>query len=302
MYGLLLAAAGGCTDSHVADGPQFTNQLVRADIDAVSLAVDGDGEVLWAQRSTGVIRRLSDGTQVARVEVGAEGQRGLLGLAVGPGDEVYAAWTDPSNQLVVGQVAPGATRIIWAGFVSATGANGGRLAMAPDGRLVLGVGTIRQSDRVADPGTPNGKMLAIDPAGPPSQNPETLSSGWNNPFGFAFTDAGQLWVADNHPSDGEERLARGDLAGASVDSVPHAVLPFDSAPSGVAAVAGRIYVCSFTTGSLYRYEMAGDASGGGGIAQRAGTVADDCRFDVVAMPDGSLLYLADDEIRRIEGH
>lgn len=278
----------GCSDPVPERGA-----TVVADVEAVSLAAHPDGGFVWAERETGEVWQAPapgierDPLLVGTVEVDAEGQRGLLGVAVDSRGRVYAAWTRPDQQMVVGRLAPDEA-IVWDGFASATGANGGRLVFADDETLVIGVGTVLNSAAGDDPDLPNTKLLALDPDGPPDQTPDPLSSGWNNPFGFTIAADGTIWVADNHPTDGDERLQR--------DDDEPTILPNDSAPTGLARIDDRLYVCSINTQRLDRY-IIDDA----GAAERAGTVADDCRFDVTVLADGSLLYSTGDRIARLVG-
>jgi glucose/arabinose dehydrogenase len=286
---LVLAAACGELDATVSPitGPEPSEVLV-AGVNAVTLAPTDDGGLLWADREAGTVRTLT-GELVAEVSVLSDGQRGLLGLAVHQ-ERVFLSWTDPDGVLRVGEAVNGEVTAVWDGPASSNGANGGRLAVTEDGGVVIGIGTLQNSSRVSDPTAPNGKLLLLDPNGPADQTPVVLSSGWNNPFSFAITPAGELWVADNHPTDGEERLGRGDL-GLDVE-VPVAVLPADSAPSGLAAVASdELWVCSYLTGAIYRYRIEED----GGV--RSGTVANDCRFDVASLSDGRVVYSTNDDIR-----
>lgn len=281
---LLVVGAIGCVD---ASKQPVTSDLVTG-VRAVSLAPGADGSLLWAERTSGRIMRWTDGatTEVATVKVSTEGQRGLLGIAEIDG-RVYAAWSDPDEQMVVAEVAP-ERRLVWSGFTTKKGANGGRLLATADGDLLIGVGTLLNSSLADDPATINGKLLQLDPLGPPEQEPLVISSGWNNPFAFAFADQ-RLWVADNHPSEGEERLTWSEG-----DAPPVTVLPADSAPTGIGSIAGRLYVCGYNTRSLYRYNMSET-----GRAIRAGTVATDCRYDVVGLGD-RLVYASPDAIRVID--
>lgn len=281
------ALAAGCIDA----SQQPTTSTLVADVQAVTLAVGSDGKsLLWADRTTGQIMRWTgeaELAEVAQVEVSTEGQRGLLGIAE-IGSAVYAAWTRQDEQMVVAQVAPGPERLVWSGFASKNGGNGGRLLATADGALLIGVGTLLRSALVDDPGALNGKMLRLDPTGPADQTPVVVSSGWNNPFAFAFANS-RLWVADNHPADGDERLTWGDEPDG-----PVTIMPNDSAPTGLASIDGRLYVCGYNTRAIYRYNVTE-----AGRAIRAGTVAEDCRFDVVALGD-RLVYASADSINVID--
>ncbi|MGH9164387.1 MAG: PQQ-dependent sugar dehydrogenase, partial [Acidimicrobiales bacterium] len=216
--------------------------------------------------------------------------RGLLGVAVDAGGRTFAAWTRPDGRLVVGQVAPAPERLAWLGPPSTDLANGGHLVVAPDGRLVIGIGDLRAPPLVDDPGAPNGKLLSLDPDGPPDQSPRVLSRGWNNPFAFTYTPGGQLWVADNAPGRRPERLARGDGGGP-----PTAVteLAGKSAPSGLAALAdGRLALCGFVSRRLDVYRVGGETARRG-----RRPLAEDCATGAVRLADGRLAYADESSIR-----
>jgi hypothetical protein len=63
---------------------------------------------------------------------------------------------------------------------------------------------------VEDPDAPDGKLLALDPAGPGDQRPRQLSGGWNNPFAFAVRGDGARLGRRQFPGHNPERSGRGD--------------------------------------------------------------------------------------------
>ncbi len=199
---------------------------------------------------------------------------------------MYASWTTPERRLVVGRLRRHARPvIIWRGVSTATLANGGHLAAAPDGRLVIGIGD-RQS------GSPTGRMLSLDPAGPATQVPRTLSTGWNNPFAFTFTPGGELWVADNAPGKRPERLARGDDAGGRPAAVT--TLVRRPAASGLAALNDdALALCGVVSGTLDRYERRG------AMWRYDRTLARGCRYGVARLADGRLAFGAENGVRVI---
>lgn len=258
-----------------------------------ALAPLEEGGLLYGERLSGRIRRVDpDGRlrsqPVAAVEVSTEGQRGLLGVAVSDRGRVFASWTRPDGRLVVGRVDPGPQRLVWLGPESTDLATGGHLTTSPDGRLVIGIGDLTQPELVADPSSPNGKLLALDPGGRPTQMPEVLSSGWNNPFAFDFSPAGRLWVADNSPGDQPERLARGD-----VRNPPVTELTRPTAPSALAAVDDeRLLVCGFITRTLEAFVTSDDRARATGEP-----LATDCSLGVVILSDGRIAYSNEDSVR-----
>ena len=283
----VLAGCGGGTEEPLT----FAAPVQRA----AALTALADGGLRYGELDSGVIRdvrrdgRIRPGV-VARISVGRGGQRGLLGLAVDRRGRTFAAWTRPDRRLVVGRVAPGPERLVWRGPRSADLANGGHLAFAPDGRLVIGVGDLQAPERIADPRAPNGKLLALDPGGRPDQRPAVLSAGWNNPYAFAYTPSGELWVADNAPGRRPERLARGDLGPG-----PRRVTVIEPkvAASGLAALAdGRLALCGVVSRHLDLYEI----EDGRARALRDDTPAE-CLLGVARLRDGRLVLAREDDLR-----
>src|SRR4051812_16767032 len=155
---------------------------------------------------------------VARVPVSALGEGGLLGLAVDPAFSadhfVYLyfttgagmrlerrRWTGP--RLVFG--APPADRIK-AGAVHASG----RIAFGPDRRLYVSAGDAGQPALAQDPGSLNGKLLALTPRqyhGRSHAAPKVVALGLRNSQGFDWQPGtGRLIANDHGPSgfDGPE--------------------------------------------------------------------------------------------------
>lgn len=274
---VLAGAVPGCGGTGGSDRLAVTEQL--SDIEATP-----EGGLLVAERTTGRLLTIDlDGRkeQLAQVDVVATpGQRGLLGV-VTDGDVTYASFTRAGDgRLVVAEVGPGVERIVWRGPLSADAANGGRLALFEDG-LVIGVGDLTEPDLVDDPGSPNGKLLLLDPSGPPDQAPEVISGGWNNPFAFTVAGDGSIRVADNAPGDLPERLARGD-AGKPSEVVE---LEGTAAPAGVISIGDDLLVCGYVSEELRRY---------GPGTRDYELVSKGCRYDVARLADGRLA-IADDE-------
>lgn len=273
-----------------SDEPPEPRTLVADAAFPAAMAALPGGGLLYGERLTGrVVRVDADGATevIGAVPVSIEGeQRGLLGLAVRDG-QVFVSVTEPSGRLQVERLDGD---VVWVGPPSETRANGGRIAFAPDGSLVIGVGDLLDPEAAADPTAPNGKMLALDPDGAPDQQPVTLSSGWNNPFAFAFAADGTLYVADNVGGAGAERLAIGNQG---PRPVVLATFPPDSVPSGVAITAdGDLAVCTFLERTLRTYRVVG------GVAiPDAAPLATDCSIGVVALAGGSLAYADERTIR-----
>ena len=265
---------------------------------AAALAALPGGGLRYGERLTGRVREIDPTgnllpAPVAEVTVRADGQRGLLGLAVDAQDRTFAAWTRPDGRIVVGQVAPGPTRLVWVGPQSSDLANGGHLVIDPSESLVIGIGDLQARRFVADPARANGKLLRLDPDGAPEQQPITLSAGWNNPFAFAYTPSGALWVADNVGRHGRERLARGDR-----DGTPTSVteLRGTRAPSGLAAIDDdHLALCGFVSGRLDEF----DVSRPGAARVQPSPLATDCGIGAVRLTDGTIAYADPTTIRTV---
>jgi len=282
--------ASGCGGDDAPPAPLGAKLLDAAR--ASALTVTPSEELLVGELETGVIVSSPPrATPLPRLKVATGGQRGLLGLAAGRRGRVYAAYTRRGDRrIVVDRIAPGSIRRIWTGPPSADLANGGHLAIAPDGRLVIGIGDLQQPARSADPDAPNGKLLALRTNGR-NQRPAVLSSGWNNPFAFVFTPDGRLWVADNAPGRRPERIARGDLGGP-----PREVseLTRKTAPSAIAAISPtELAICGFVSETLDRYRLRQ------GRWRFAATIARGCRYGVVGLSRARLAFSDGRTIRTV---
>jgi glucose/arabinose dehydrogenase len=278
LVGALLV--GACS------GADQTSSVLTAE--AVTLAALPDGGFLWADID-GTIHD-HEGNEIAAVDAVTDGQRGLLGLTVDREGRVFVAYTDVTFDLVVSELADGSERQVWRGPKTTQGGNGGRMIIR-DGELIIGIGLLNDRVGQADPTSIVGKLIAIDPAATPDdQQPRILSGPWNNPFAFDATPDGSIWVADNHPQDGDERLARGDQG---IDPETALVLPADSAPSGLAATTEALFVCSYNSLQLDRYDLVE------GAPIFVETIADDCVLDVDVLTDGDLIYSTGTSIVRL---
>lgn len=258
--------------------------------DVTAIVVLPDSTLRVTIRARGIVEDISTtggiGATIARVEVRSDGQRGLLGLAVDSADRTFASWTTATGRIVVAQVAPGSIRLVWNGPRSTDLANGGHLALR-ENRLIIGIGDLLHNDLTHDPRTINGKIVSLDPEGPPNQTPKLVSSGWNNPFAFTVLANTNIWVADNSPGDTGERLIRGDIVTAESVELPHG-----TAPVGIADVGGdELVICGYKSGSLLAYRLVD------GRPRRRRILATDCRGPVVALPNGQVVYAAADGLR-----
>lgn len=290
LVGLASVALAACGSTGAR--PHASPIWVRARMPVGLLALP-DGGVLYGERLTGAIRGVGpDGTPArgifGRVRVAGEAtdQRGLLGLVRAPGGRVFVSWTRRSDaRLVVGELRDDAEpRLVWIGPVSADRANGGSLAILPDGRLMIGIGDLRADRALADdPSVPNRKILTLDPDAPSTQRPLVLSSGWNNPYAIVVTTSGVPWVADNAGGRAAERIGRADRPAADATAFPRSKLPI--APAGLVDLGqSRLGVCGYVSGTLTEV---GARSGAADPTGRL--VARPCELGAAVRPDGRVV-------------
>jgi glucose/arabinose dehydrogenase len=177
-----------------------------------------DGRALVTERP-GRVRLLErDGTlrrePVGRVAVSAQGEGGLLGLALDPGfasnDFVYLFFTGAQgNRLERWRFEGGRLtrdRTLVEGIQASPVHDGGRIAFAPDGRLYFATGEAGQGPLAQQRDSLNGKFLRLTPeqyrgAG---GRPEIVSVGHRNPQGFDWQPrTGRLISTEHGPSGGD---------------------------------------------------------------------------------------------------
>ncbi len=292
---------GACGDDD--DGWTATRRIPVEQ--ATALAVAPDGTLLAGELLTGEILEIDlvtgDRSPLTVVEPldTSPSQRGLLSMAVTGDGSVLAAFVNGGNRLEVAEIeTDGAVTSRWIGPEARDEANGGRLVVLPDGRVVIGIGDLLEPELVDDPDAPNGKLLEIDLTDPESGagggvggavgGGAPLAGGFNNPFAMATADDGTIWVADNAPGAQPERLLRIDPGG-EVDTVTE--WTDTRVPVGVAVTTdGLLALCNYATTELHLVDPDDPGDGLGEL------VADDCRYGVVALADGGLAYAGEDDV------
>ncbi len=249
-----------------------------------------DGSALVTERDSGRVLQVRPGGGGGSVqEVGeidqtvAEGESGLLGLAVSPSyaeDKrvfVYTS-TDSDNRVLRMQFEGGRlgepTAILTdipRGFVH----DGGQLAFGPDGNLYVATGETGERDLAQDPDTPAGKILRITQDGEPAPgNPDPNSPIWSlghrNVQGLAFDDADNLWASEFGQDAWDELnlIQRGinygwpNVEGRGTDKRfrnPQVVWrTSEASPSGLAFLDGHLWLASLRGQRLWRIDVNGD--------------------------------------------
>ena len=260
-----------------------------------SLAFLPDGAIIFTER-TGRVRLIqADGALAAQPlltisEVSAQGEGGLLGIALHPdfnrNKYVYLYYTyssgGPKNKVVRytldGQRLASPREII-TDIPGGTNHNGGRIKFGPDGYLYVTCGETfnrqlaQQTDNLA------GKILRLtDDGGIPPDNPFPGSSiysyGNRNPQGLAWDSQGRLWATEHGPSgelgSGQDEVniiekgknygwpaIRGNMTTTGMES-PVIHSGADTwAPSGMVYLDGYVYFAGLRGNALYRVNTTG---------------------------------------------
>jgi len=150
---------------------------------------------------------------VARIAVTEHGEGGLLGLALDPefasNQYIYLYFTGSSGMRLERWRWTGARLVRQASLVDAIEAgevhDSGRIAFGPDGRLYVATGDAGQPELAQDPGSLNGKLLALTPGQYRSSRavrPDIIASGLRNSQGFDWQPGTGALVANDHGPSG----------------------------------------------------------------------------------------------------
>jgi glucose/arabinose dehydrogenase len=265
------AATAGAADATTGStGPTGSAPVELALVDtgleldepiALMPAPDGDA-LLIAERGGRVLAARPEGDRLVldddevidlRERVGStDGERGLLGIAVGPdGEHLYVSYTAAADgasqvdELTMSEQSgrwradPASRRNLLDVEQPFANHNGGHVEFGPDDLLYVGLGDGGSGGdpegRAQDPDTLLGKMLRLDPSAEPpvpADNPfvgddelgardEIWATGLRNPWRFSFDRVtGDLWIADVGQDTTEEvnvlRAADGGGRGANL--------------------------------------------------------------------------------------
>ena len=224
LAGVLVGTVGALAAPAAAIGER---RIVDGLDQPIAFTFDRGGDIWYVEKSGGQIRVVdpstNDDSLFADVRgVNAEGERGLLGIALHPRypDKpfVYVYATRTVNGNLKNQVlryrddgSSGTDRTV----VFSTAAsdspyhNGGHIAFGPDGNLYVVVGEGHSPARAQDRSDPRGKILRLEPNGDvPRTNPfdnRAWAYGIRNSFGFGFDPlTGKLWETENGPACNDE--------------------------------------------------------------------------------------------------
>jgi glucose/arabinose dehydrogenase len=154
---------------------------------------------------------------LARISVSAEGEGGLLGVAIDPrfgqgNDFVYFYFTTSSGMKVARYRLRG-TRLrrdatILDGIEAGPIHDSGRIRFGPDGRLYVSTGDAGRPELAQDPRSRNGKYLRLDPSEYRGDGgtPEIFSRGHRNAQGLAWQPRSGRLISTEHGPDGDDEV------------------------------------------------------------------------------------------------
>ncbi len=218
--------------------------------------------------------------EITRIEaIRAEGEGGLLGLAVSPAyadDSLLFAFASDGRESRILRFRIGETPDTILGRIPASANHtGGRLAFGPDGRLYASVGDATRGELAQDAASLAGKILRIEPDGTiPADNPTPESAVWSlgqrNVEGFTWDDDGRMWATEFGDATADElnlieagtNYGWPEIEGGG-DGEPEfrdpvvAWRPSVASPAGVAFVDGRLVVAALRGERLWAVPLVG---------------------------------------------
>ncbi|MFJ1763368.1 PQQ-dependent sugar dehydrogenase [Amycolatopsis sp. NPDC088138] len=195
----------GCKD--------FDETVIATCLDTVAAVagLPGDGSTpsaLAGERKSGRVMLATagkDATEFAKLDVQADGDGGLTGLALSPSyveDQlVFAYVTTAADNRVVRFAKGQAPKPVLTGIPKGATGNRGTLATDNRGALLVATGDAGNPNAAADPASLAGKVLRIDTSGKAAAgNPSgalAVAAGLHAPGGLcASADGGRVWVTD----------------------------------------------------------------------------------------------------------
>lgn len=179
-----------------------------------------NGSALVTERA-GRVRLLSSkrklrSRSLARIRVSAQGEGGLLGVAIDPSfaknDFVYFYLTTSSGMKVDRYRLRGTrlrrSRTILDAIKAGPIHDSGRIHFGPDKRLYISTGDAGQPSLAQDPDSLNGKFLRLDPREYRGDGgtPEIYSRGHRNPQGFDWQPRTKRLISTEHGPDGDDEI------------------------------------------------------------------------------------------------
>ena len=284
----LLVAVAGCASPASSPKPApfaaSAPQVVAANkVVPWGLAFLPDGSALFTERVTRGIWAVAPGHAARKIytvtEAVANGEGGLLGIAVGPNysrdGRVYLYYTTGSDNRIafVRRGSPARPTPIVTGIPAAGNHNGGRIVFGPDGYLYAGTGDAGNTANAQNASSLGGKILRVTTSGaaaPGNPNGSRVwSLGHRNVQGLVFDRNRNLWATEFGQNTWDEVnliVAGGNygwptVEGKSNDSRFRNPVwqwsPSEASPSGIGVRGDSLYVAALRGARLWRLRFSG---------------------------------------------
>ncbi|NYT18334.1 MAG: PQQ-dependent sugar dehydrogenase [Methanobacteriales archaeon] len=241
-----------------------------------------DGRMIFTERPGRV--NILEGNQVklvANITTTANGESGLLGVAVDPKFDqnryIYLYYTSGNfnrvSRFILNEKLENET-IFLDNIPASQVHDGGRLKFGPDGKLYITTGDASQRDLAQDKNSLAGKILRMNPDGSvPTDNPfgnYVYSYGHRNPQGIAWGSDGIMYSSEHGQTKNDEIniIVNGSNYGWPViegnQTFPGMVTPlrvfteFTLAPSGLAYYRGSLYQTGLRGNQLRQIKLSAD--------------------------------------------
>ncbi|MBK5305350.1 MAG: PQQ-dependent sugar dehydrogenase [Frankiaceae bacterium] len=280
----LLSCAAPSTTTKVAPYAASAPQVVAANkVVPWGLAFLPDGSALFTERVTRSIWAVAPGHAARRIytvnEARANGEGGLLGIAVGPtysrDGRVYLYYTTGTDNRIAFIRRGSAARPtpIVTGIPAAGNHNGGRIVFGPDGFLYAGTGDAGNTANAQNASSLGGKVLRVTTSGAAAPGNPNSSRVWSlghrNVQGLVFDRNRNLWATEFGQNTYDEVnliVAGGNYGWPTVEGKGNdsrfrnpawTWSPSEASPSGIGIRGDSLYVAALRGGRIWRLRFSG---------------------------------------------
>jgi glucose/arabinose dehydrogenase len=257
----------------------------------VPWSINKSGETFYlSERSGSIVKVEGDTTERQKVsfkkELSQAAEAGFLGFVLAPdfeqSNKAYAYYTYENGtgqfnrvvELTLNNDEWAEGKLLLDNIPSGRFHHGGRLKIAPDGKLYATAGDAATSPEIAqDLSSLGGKILRLNldgsiPSDNPFENSYVYSYGHRNPQGLAWSEDGTLYASEHGPSAQDEINLIGagknygwpEITGdATKQGMETPIFHSGSdtwAPSGMAAHEGKLYVATLRGNALREFDPA----------------------------------------------